>query len=354
MCDSWLLEELVFGALSPPQAGKSSVLCVRLSFHGGCWRELRRSLSSLTPSPSPRPPKHGVLPPRTTATSVCREEFEINVPLRETVGAIKVLATFRVASLETAATALRAPWRERSVVRPEIRQLAAGAAGQLRRTAARESEESILGICAVRNWQGQRCGVKWQQVGARREVEVGFAERFSKMPAERHKDWDGGRDAPGTLGGPGSRDVCSNREGRRGLLVGCNWRLKHEMAPVMAVAVEVGMLLNILRGGLCILDIWECHCLMLKQNAWPQLPFHFAPMVGFAEAPCVPNYSVSNVYFRVNTSLAVYHVTPWQPNPMCHLKPKRLVHQSRRQDPIHKATSSPTRSPSGNLPNSTR
>lgn len=72
MCDSWLLEELVFGALSPPQAGKSSVLCVRLSFHGGCWRELRRSLSSLTPSPSPRPPKHGVLPPRTTATSVCR------------------------------------------------------------------------------------------------------------------------------------------------------------------------------------------------------------------------------------------------------------------------------------------
>lgn len=117
MCDSWLLEELVFGALSPPQAGKSSVLCVRLSFHGGCWRELRRSLSSLTPSPSPRPPKHGVLPPRTTATSVCREEFEINVPLRETVGAIKVLATFRVASLETAATALRAPWRE-EVSRP--------------------------------------------------------------------------------------------------------------------------------------------------------------------------------------------------------------------------------------------
>lgn len=192
MCDSWLLEELVLGALSPPQAGKSSVLCVRLSFRGGCWRELRRSLSSLTPSPSPRPPKHGVLPPRTTATSVCREEFEINVPLRETVGAIKVLATFRVASLETAATALRAPWRERrSVVRPEIRQLAAGAARQLRRTAAREREESILGICAVRNWQGQRCGVKWQQVGARREVEVGFAERFSKMPAERHKDWDG-------------------------------------------------------------------------------------------------------------------------------------------------------------------
>ena len=28
---------------------------------------------------------------------------------------------------------------------------------------------------------------------ARREVEVGFAERFSKMPGERHKDdWDGG------------------------------------------------------------------------------------------------------------------------------------------------------------------
>lgn len=127
------------------------------------------------------------------------------------------------------------------------------------------------------------------------------------MPAERHKDWDGGRDAPGTLGGPGSRDVCSNREGRRGLLVGCNWRLKYEMAPVMVVAVGVGMLLNILRGGLCILDIWEWHCLTLKQNAWPQLPFHFAPMVGFAEAPCVPNYSVSNVYFRVNTSLAVYH-----------------------------------------------
>lgn len=38
---------------------------------------------------------------------------------------------------------------------------------------------------------GQRCGVKWQQVGARREVEVGFAERFSKMPAERHRTGTG-------------------------------------------------------------------------------------------------------------------------------------------------------------------
>lgn len=104
-----------------------SVVCVRLNFRDGCWRELHRSLSSLTPSPSPQPPKHGVLPPQTTATSVHLKEFEINVPLRETVGAIKVLATFRVASLETAATALRAPWRERrSVVRPEIRQLTTG------------------------------------------------------------------------------------------------------------------------------------------------------------------------------------------------------------------------------------
>jgi hypothetical protein len=47
---------------------------------------------------------------------------------------------------------------------------------------------------------------------ARREVEVGFAERFSKMPAERHKDDSGGRDAPEKLGGPVSRDVCSNRD----------------------------------------------------------------------------------------------------------------------------------------------
>ena len=140
-----------------------------------CWmsrRDLSRILSSLTPScPQPRKTSHPSDPPHPEATTEGGHgagmpgKLDDNVPLLETVGAMKVLATFRVASLETAATALRAPWRERTVVSPRSARSIHGCGGAIETyRSSGEGREHLGSLCGAQ-LAGQRCDVKWQQVG---------------------------------------------------------------------------------------------------------------------------------------------------------------------------------------------